>query len=431
MKFTVNDDCRHRTAGQSQGGGFGGAADIIDRASSSSRSLQCNRAMVDHQGVKLHLSTLHTTLRTRHERQADVTIPNGDTHLIVRRTIVTTSVVICLAIASIAAGAESACKMLQIVELPVRVVKNKLIVDGAVNGQKIGIVLDTGTTTTLMLRQATERLGLERREARGYRVFGMGGETTAESVLIDDFRLGQASRKGWRMLVAGEHDFGDEAAVLLGEDFFDHVDVEFDLAHNVVRLFQPKNCDGISLAYWATEERREVAIDAIYDARPQILLTVQINGQPVRAMLDSGAGGSILSTGDAARLGVTPETPGVVAVQSGQGLGPKQFNVWIGPFDRLVIGNEIIDHPYIPFGDLYKAETYTSTGSRLAKNVSQEQPMLLGADFLRAHRVLVSHSQRKIYFTYLGGPMFAMPRPPQSGAEPHPDKDTPPKSGEK
>jgi hypothetical protein len=57
--------------------------------------------------------------------------------------------------------------------------------------------------------------------------------------------------------------------------------------------------------------------------------------------------------------------------------------------------------------------------------------MLLGADFLRAHRVLVSHSQRKIYFTYLGGPMFATPRPPQSGAEPHPDKDTPPKSGEK
>jgi hypothetical protein len=51
-----------------------------------------------------------------------------------------------LAIASIAAGAESACKMLQVVELPVRVVKNKLIVDGAVNGQKIGIVLDTGTT---------------------------------------------------------------------------------------------------------------------------------------------------------------------------------------------------------------------------------------------------------------------------------------------
>jgi predicted aspartyl protease len=388
--------------------------------------------MVDHQGVKLQFGTLHTALRLDTSGGMKSRLRMATPHLIVRRTIVTTSVVICLAIACIAAGAESACKMLQVVELPVRVVKNKLIVDGAVNGQKIGVILDTGTTTTLMLRQATDRLGLERREARGYRIFGTGGETRVESVLIDDFRLGQASRKGWRMLVAGEHDFGDGVAVLLGEDFFDQVDVEFDLAHNAVRLFQPKNCDGVSLAYWTTEELREVPIEAIYDSSPQILLTVQINGQPVKAMLDSGAGGSILSTGDAARLGVTPETPGVVAVQSGYGLGPKQFNLWIGLFDSLVIGNETISHPYIPFGDLYKAATYTSTGSHVAKSVSEEHPMLLGADFLRAHRVLVSHSQRKMYFTYLGGPVFAAPpRPRQSGAEPRADKDAPPKSGEK
>jgi hypothetical protein len=58
--------------------------------------------------------------------------------------------------------------------------------------------------------------------------------------------------------------------------------------------------------------------------------------------------------------------------------------------------------------------------------------MLLGADFLRAHRVLVSHSQRKMYFTYLGGPVFVPPRPPQSGAEPRTDKDpTTRTSGEK
>lgn len=356
----------------------------------------------------------------------------ADAHLIASRTIVATLAVICLGTAGIATGADDACKMVQVAELPVRVVKNKLIVDGAINGRKVGIVLDTGASTTLMLRQATDRLGLERHEARGYRIFGMGGETKAESVLIDDFRLGQASRKGWRMLVAGEHDFGNEVGVLLGEDFFDQVDVEFDLAHDAVRLFQPKNCDSVSLAYWTREEPREVAIDALYDYRPRILLTVQINGQPVKAMLDSGAGGSILTTDDAARLGVTPETPGVVAVQNGYGLGPKQFNVWIGLFDSIIIGNEIINHPHIPFGDLYKAQTYTSIGSRLSKSVEKEQPMLLGADFLRAHRVLVSHSQRKMYFTYLGGPVFATPpRPPQSGAEPRTDKDTLPKSGEK
>ena len=45
--------------------------------------------------------------------------------------------------------------------------------------------------------------------------------------------------------------------------------------------------------------------------------------------------------------------------------------------------------------------------------------MLLGLDFIRAHRVLVAHSQRKLYFTYNGGPVFeARPRPGTSGSDP-------------
>ncbi len=351
--------------------------------------------------------------------------------MIRRRTLLALAAALGLAMDGVAVAAKSDCKFFQIADLPVRVVKNKLIVDGAINGQKIGIFIDTGTTTTMILRPATDRLGLERHELRGYRIFGIGGETKAEYALIDEFKIGQASRKGWKMLVAGEHDFGEEVAVLLGEDFFGQIDVEFDLAHGAVRLFQPKNCDGVSLAYWTTEEPREVAIDAIYEAQPRILLTVQINGQPVKAMLDSGAGTSLLTKLDAARLGVTPETAGVVAADGGRGLGPKQVNFWVGPFDSVVIGNEIINHTQIPFGDMYKDETYTSLGSRVAKNVEQDQPMLLGADFLRAHRVLVSLSQRKMYFTYLGGPVFAVARSPQTGTGPPPDKDGGPKGGEK
>jgi hypothetical protein len=45
--------------------------------------------------------------------------------------------------------------------------------------------------------------------------------------------------------------------------------------------------------------------------------------------------------------------------------------------------------------------------------------------------VLVSHSQRKMYFTYIGGPVFAVMRPPGAGAHPPADKDADAKSGEK
>ena len=44
--------------------------------------------------------------------------------------------------------------------------------------------------------------------------------------------------------------------------------------------------------------------------------------------------------------------------------------------------------------------------------------MFLGVDFLRAHRVLVAHSQQRIYFTYGGGPVFRRSEPATSRTDP-------------
>jgi predicted aspartyl protease len=309
------------------------------------------------------------------------------------------------------AVAASDCKLIQVAEWPVRLERNKLIVDGAINGQSIGVMLDTGTTKSLILRAAAVRLGLPRQKSRRDRMFGVGGETTVEIANVDEFRVGQFVRRNSRMYVAGDQDFGENVAVLLGEDFLQHVDVEFDLAHRAIRLYEPKDCGGVSLAHW-NAGAGEVQIEAFDVARPQILLNVQINGKPVRALLDSGAATSILSKADAARLGVTPETPGVVAIGSGTGLGSKSVVSWVGPFQSFTIGNETIKDTEIRFADLFKDAQYSVNGSRLLTKVEGLDSMLLGADFLRAHRVMVAHSQRKVYFTYAGGPVFQGIRPP-------------------
>ena len=81
-------------------------------------------------------------------------------------------------------------------------------------------------------------------------------------------------------------------------------------------------------------------------------------------------------------------------------------------FKSFAIGNESIPDVRIRFADLWKESTYQETGSRIGKKVMQTQPMLLGADFLRSHRTLIAHSQRRVYFTYTGGPVFQVARPP-------------------
>ena len=320
----------------------------------------------------------------------------------------------CLAFGLAASGmavAAGNCTMVKVDDMPVRVERNHLIVDGTINGQKIGIMLDTGSMLSMIFRPAAQRLGLARNSTRGYRLFGIGGETEVESALVDEFKLGQAALRGWRLLVAGERELGGNLAFVLGEDFFYQVDVEFDLAHAAVRLFQSKDCEGASLAYWATEGAVQVDIEPIYEAQPQILLEVRINDQPVRALLDSGAATSVLDISVAARLGLAPDSPGVTAAGKGGGLGAKSVDYWIGTFKSVRIGNETIRDANIRFGDLWKDAKDTPTGSHIARKPGSAPVMLLGADFVRSHRVLVAHSQRKLYFTYAGGPVFEPARP--------------------
>ena len=167
------------------------------------------------------------------------------------------SSIVALIMSGIAAAADSNCKLVRIEEWPVRLVNNRLLIDGAINDEKIEILLNTGAMRTLIFRTAAKRLRLETRPARGL-MFGVGGETKVETAEPNEIRIGQVAHKGWPMFVAGEHDPGGNVALILGEDFFQQADVEFDLAHNAVRLFQPLDCDGASLAYWASGTAGEV-----------------------------------------------------------------------------------------------------------------------------------------------------------------------------
>ncbi len=301
----------------------------------------------------------------------------------------------------------SKCTLLRLEEWPVRIERGHLIVDGTINRQKVGVLLDTGAQRSVILRAAAKRLNLILRPTNAIRMFGVGGETGVEAAQIDEFSLGGATHKGWSLIVAGDRDIGRDVALILGEDFFQKVDIEFDLAQHAVRLFQPRDCDGAPLAYWASGGAPKVEFERVSEAGPEIILTVQINGQPVTALFDSGATESTLNLRDAARLGVTPQTPGVVAVSPTTGLGSKTIASWIGPFASFVIGDEKISDTRIGFADLWKDATYTESGSRVAKGIPGRAAMLLGVDFIRAHRLLIAHSQRKIYFTYAGGPVFA------------------------
>ena len=108
----------------------------------------------------------------------------------------------------------------------------------------------------------------------------------------------------------------------------------------------------------------------------------------------------------ARRAGETPDSPGVTAGGMSAGIGRHTVRTWIAPFASFKIGDEEIHNTHLRIGDpeLRGAD------------------MLIGADFFLSHHILAASSQRKLYFTYNGGPVFnlttvPMPAPAPASAD--------------
>ena len=264
------------------------------------------------------------------------------------------------ALASVSALAAGECKFVKTAEWPVNASAEVLVVDGAINGTKVGVALDTGANVSRIAGSAADRLGLVQREAGGLYAVSTG-DFAVDATSIREFRVGGITVTNWGKLIIQATEARDYA-VVLGYDFFRQVDVEFDLAHNAVRLFRPQDCSKAVLAYWGPQDARQISLERD-NWRPAMLVPVKLNGKSATALLSSGTAYSVVSTALA--------TP---------------------PLESFAIGDELIRNPALRVGDL---------GPR---------DMLLGLDFLRAHRVLVSNSQGRIYFTYIGGRVFETAR---------------------
>src|SRR5258708_30819285 len=68
------------------------------------------------------------------------------------------------------------CKLVRIAEWPVRLQRGLPIIEGSINGKKVGVLLDTGAYASLVTKAAAEKLRLATRSTSA-RMFGVGGES--------------------------------------------------------------------------------------------------------------------------------------------------------------------------------------------------------------------------------------------------------------
>ncbi len=307
----------------------------------------------------------------------------------------------CVLLATAPASAnETPCKLVQVGEIPVKMMDGNEVTDARINDHPVTMIVDTGSSNTVVFRSASESLGLKLTQMRGVQFYGVGGEGGAFTARINDFGIGTASIKNLDVLVTGRQNMGPQG--VLGADLLLQADVEFDFPSGKVRFFRPEHCSGDQVVYWG---KAYSVVPMQGSSTDQINVLVSLGGTPVRALMDTGAAGSVVTTNVAAKAGVGPSSKDVVGGGSTVGLGAERVQTAIAAFSSFSFGDETIRNAKLRIGDIFGADKAVVLGSRIAAPV-MENEMLLGADFFRAHRVYVSKNQRKVYVSYVGGPVF-------------------------
>jgi predicted aspartyl protease/tetratricopeptide (TPR) repeat protein len=277
-------------------------------------------------------------------------------------------------------------------ELPVTMSRQRPLITAKINDADVQFVVDSGAFYSMISEASAAELKLKLSPAPfGLRVMGVNGSTDASIATVKLFTLQGVPIKNVEFLVGGS-EAGAGSVGLLGQNVLRIGDVEYDLAHGVIRLMHPDDCKHTRLAYWieGSQPYSVMDIESTTPTSPHTTGIAYVNGAKIRVMFDTGAARSILSTKAAERAGIKPETAGVIEAGYSTGIGRGSFKTYIGPFSSFKIGDEEIQNTRLRFGAL----------------TLENADMLIGTDFFLSHRIYVASSQHKLYFTYNGGPVF-------------------------
>jgi tetratricopeptide (TPR) repeat protein/predicted aspartyl protease len=296
-----------------------------------------------------------------------------------------------------ASAADAKCRLSKYFDLPVDMEGRAAVITTRINGQEARFVVDTGALFSMLTPEAASRLKTRPVPVSGLlMVQGIGGIENASAAEAKEFNFAGVPLKNVQFIVVGR-EFAPGAVGLLGENILSFADEEYDFAHGVMRFLKTEDCKGVGLAYWAGRNYSEIPLSPFDPPRSwDIKGTVKINGHPVRVLFDTGAGASMLTRRAAERVGVKMDGPDVRPAGLTSGIGRRVVETWTAPIESFAIGDEEITNTLLTIG---KADL-------------DDVDMILGMDFFLSHRVLVSRSQNKLYFSYNGGPVFRLDTAP-------------------
>jgi len=264
-------------------------------------------------------------------------------------------------------------------ELPLIGDRGLMLVAAEINGSPVTMIVDTGAQWTAITPATVKRLELPPDPAHGGLHRGVASFSNNVNAITRSFKIGGLHLEG-RSLSVAPLALGMEVsppfAGLLGADFLYHFDLDIDLPHRMLTLYQNGGC-AAGVPPWGAPF---VAIPMVKSATNRLNLAASVDGRPFRAILDTGASMSLITRPNALRAGVTAEMLEQDPVVPGHGLGTEPFMARRHVFGEVQIGPERL-----------KRLTMLVGGTMLGGG-----DMLLGLDYLASRRVWLSYAMRQM-----------------------------------
>lgn len=302
-----------------------------------------------------------------------------------------------------ALAAAEGCKLGVFLQLPITMSGSlKPMADAKINGHDVTLLIDSGAFYSMLSPSTAAEFGLRLQPVPWLTVNGVGGGTVNPKLTDATLTLGGVTIPRKLEFLVGGNEIGGGARGAIGQNILRIADVEYDLANGIIRLIKPEGkCKSMRPTYWAKPDDPYSVMDLRWATSREPFTTGDgyLNGAKIRVMFDTGSWASMLSLHAASRAGIKTDSPGVVPGGVTHGVGPGGVPTWIAPFQSFKIGDEEIRNIHLRMGDIDLSES----------------DMLIGADFFLSHRVYVASSERKLYFTYNGGPVFNLTTQPEGG----------------
>ncbi len=279
------------------------------------------------------------------------------------------------------------CVVRQATSVGLSMVGGRILVQVEVNGIPSSFILDTGAQRSVVTEAAIRRLGLARDQWVGTTMSGIGGINRRANANPRSFTLAGVPLVRRTLnhdtsltvgVLPGSSAPGPVVDGLLGRDYLSLFDLDLDIPALRLSLFQPVGCSGRFLP-WADNY---IAVPISNPTENALVVPVVLDGIPLRALLDTGASGSLLGAAGIFRLKVDLASLGSDATEQVSGLGPHIVTLRRHQFRSLSVGGQSIGTPLLWVAPL-----------RLTPIVD----MLLGADWLAGRRVWISYATHQLF----------------------------------